>query len=168
MKILQGDRRSGKTTKAIDCAYLTDSLMVVPTHAALELANSQADEYLSKTYGVNKGEINVTCIGDVLKGAYRGKSVNGVVIDELDWTIRSALQHGGINANVLLATRTSDGCDSRFTPQNKNGIHPDALMIRGRLFNDQESFEWLAEAVKEKMERERYIVQRSTTFKTYI
>ena len=155
MKILQGERCSGKTTRAIDCAYLTDSLLIVPTDKTVGLVNSQADEYLSRMYGANKGAIKVVGIGDVLKGRCTGKPVNGVVIDELDWTIRSALRHSGISANVLLATRTSDGCDRQFTLQNKNDIRPDALMIRGKLFNDSESFEWLAEAVKEKMERER-------------
>lgn len=155
MKIFEGDRCSGKTTKAIDCAYLTESLLVVPTDRNADLVKVQADEYLSRTYGANKGALKITCIGDILKGMYRGKSVNSVVIDELDWTIRSALQYGGINANILLATRTSDGCERRFTPQNKNDICPTAFMIRGKLFSDDASFKWLAEAVKEKMERER-------------
>lgn len=33
--------------------------------------------------------------------------------------------------------------------------HPTALSIMGKLFNDDDSFKWLTEAVKEKMERER-------------
>lgn len=155
MKIFEGDRGSGKTTKAIDCAYLTGSLLVVPTDRNADFVKVKADEYLSRTYGANKGALRIACIGDILKGMYRGKSVNGVVIDELDWTIDSALQYGGINANILLVTRTSDGCERRFTPQNKNNICPAALVIRGKLFSDDASFEWLAEAVKEKMERER-------------
>ena len=41
------------------------------------------------------------------------------------------------------------------TPQKVDGIRPAAFMVRGKLFNSDESFGWLAEAVKEKMERER-------------
>lgn len=41
------------------------------------------------------------------------------------------------------------------TPQKVDSIRPATFMIRGKLFNDDDSFKWLAEAVKEKMERER-------------
>ncbi|MDD4279699.1 MAG: hypothetical protein PHX74_08210 [Candidatus Sumerlaeales bacterium] len=40
-------------------------------------------------------------------------------------------------------------------PQNVGSIRPAAFMIRGKLFDNDDSFKWLSEAVKEKMERER-------------
>ena len=157
VKIFEGNRRSGKTTKAIDCAYLTDSLLVIPATQSVGLIRDQADEYLARTYGAKPRAIGIVSVRDVLNNHLRGKNVKNVVIDELDWTLDSVLHHSGVNANVLLATRNVEDYNQR--PLSMTGLpsrEPElAFSIRGKLFKDEESLKWLADAVKEKMERER-------------
>ena len=79
------------------------------------------------------------------------------MIDELDWVIDSVFQHSRVNANILLATRTAEGRNQRplvraVLPSREPEL---AFSIRGKLFKDEESLKWLADAVKEKMDRER-------------
>ena len=108
MKILNGERGSGKTTEAIKEAYLTNSLLVVPNKITVRHIQEKADLLLAEVFGAPAGSIGVVSIYDILNGYCKNTKVRGIVIDELDWTISEILDWAGLPKKVFLATRTPE------------------------------------------------------------
>lgn len=109
MKIFKGERGSGKTTKAIEVAYLTNSILLVHSKIIVPDVQAKADYFLKETYGAPSGSIKVVWVMDYLNRSPGLRyEQTGVVIDELDIVLRQIFAQKAVPSNVVFSTVTSD------------------------------------------------------------
>lgn len=153
MKILNSERGSGKTTKAIECAYYTNSLLIVPNRQTAGYIQEKANSHLKEKFGAEHGTVTVMSIYDIVNGKSKGLSgIKGVVIDELDWVVDAILGQFGLPEKVYLATRTGEDAtvQKNYSPTVD---YREDVTIR---LDDKASLDWLADAVMEKLKREKH------------
>ena len=155
MKILNGERGSGKTTKAIECAYHTNSLLIVPNRQTAGYIQAKANSHLKEKFGAEPGTVTVMSIYDVVNGKFRGLSgIKGVVIDELDWVVDAILGQFGLPDKVYLATRTGEDAtiQKNYSPTVD---YIEGVVTTTVRLDDKTALAWLGDAIAEKMAREK-------------
>ena len=104
MLTITGNRRSGKTTKAIMTAFATRSILVVPNHTQVKIIQRQAREL--------GFPIEVVAATDYFT-KHTGQKRRAVV-DELDWVL-----HEIFRADIIAATISGAGLENEEDDNEK-------------------------------------------------